>query len=372
MQIAISDEPIFRAKEKFYQRRLPGWKILVRWLLASALYYSGTLSLYRRLRGIQKPIILNYHRVLEPAAQSEAVPSGMYVQPQTFEKHLQYLRRHFQVVTMAQLIAWRERAKPIHRPLCVITFDDGWIDNYEMALPLLRKYGLTATLFISTSFIGNRQTPWFYRLGHLLHALATMADDGSAALRPNDPSKLPPALIRWLGASRAERQRDIDAVIEEVKKLPGAELESLVEQLRQLPAAAGQPVNCNGMAMLNWQQVREMALSSFEIGSHGLTHMILTQLPQEAAKAELRESKRCIEEQLGRSVSGFSYPNGDYSDEVEALVRTAGYCYACTTKPGSVEPCDSPYQLKRIRVHDDVTFSTALFACHIAGVFKLV
>jgi peptidoglycan/xylan/chitin deacetylase (PgdA/CDA1 family) len=347
------------------------WKIWLRWLLAGALRYSGTLLLYRRRERIG-PVILNYHRVLDPAAaENEAVPPGMYVRPQTFEKQLRYLARHYRVVTMEELLSRRERAEPVRRPFCVITFDDGWKDNYEKALPLLRKYGLPATLFLSTSFIGTGQTPWFYRLGHILRLLAEMSDDARAALRSSDRLDLPLPLASWLAAAAFERQRDIDAVVEELKKLPGTELETLVERLQQWMVSEGRPVHVDGAAMLDWQQVREMASSSVEIGSHGVTHMILTQIPPEAAEGELRESKRRIEEQVERPVGGFSYPNGNYSDAVEALVRAAGYRYACTTQPGQVEPRDNPFQLKRISVHDDITFSTALFACHIAGIFKL-
>jgi len=368
----ISEDANFMGRRNDGRRRVFTWKILLRWLIAGAFYYSGLLSLYRFLSGKRNPIILNYHRILSPAAHNEAVPAGMVVRPQTFEKHLQYLRRHFEVVTMAQLIESRDRNEPTERPLCVITFDDGWRDNYEEALPLLRRYRLPATLFISTGFMGNGQTPWFYRLAHVLHALAGVSDDRCTALRSNTQLDLPVALLAWLAGSTLARQRDFEDVIEGMKTLPGAELESVVERLRLLLASAGQNVNGNDAAMLDWDQIREMARTSFEIGSHGVTHLILTQIPEQAMKEEVFESKHCIEQQLRQSVGGFSYPNGDYSAEVESLVRTAGYRYACTTKPGSVERCDNPYQLKRISVHDDVTFSTALFACHIAGVFKLV
>ena len=84
---------------------------------------------------------------------------------------------------------------------------------------------------------------------------------------------------------------------------------------------------------------------------------------------EVSESKRCIETQLHCAVQGFCYPNGNHNDTVETLVKGAEYSYACTTHMGYVEPHDNPYRLKRIAVHDDITFSTALFACHIAGVF---
>jgi len=366
----ISEDANFMGRRNDGRRRVFTWKILLRWLIAGAIYYSSLLSLYRLLCGKRNPIILNYHRVLSPAAQNEAVPAGMVVRPQTFAKHLRYLKRHCRVVSMEQLIESRERNEPTGRPLCAITFDDGWRDNYDEALPLLRRYGLPATLFISTGFIGNGQTPWFYRLGHVLHALAAVSDDRCAALRSNAHLNLPAALVDWLAGSTLQRQRDIETVIEAIKTLPGAELESVVERLRLLLASAGQTVNGNDAAMLDWEQLREMARTSFEIGSHGVTHLILTQIPELAVKAEVFESKHCLEEQLRQSVSGFSYPNGDYSAEVESLVRTAGYRYACTTKPGSVKSDDNPYRLNRIPLHEDITFTTALFACHISGVFE--
>lgn len=353
------------------QRRSFAWKILLRWFIAGALYYSGFLSLYRSLSGKRNPIILNYHRVFDPAAHNEVVPPGMIVRPQSFVKHLRYLKRRYRVVTMEQLIESRERHEPAGPPLCAITFDDGWRDNYEDAVPLLRRYGLPATFFICTGFMGNGQTPWFYRLGHVLHALAGISDDRWAALRSDAQLNLPPILVAWLAGSMLARQRDIETVIEAMKTLPGNELDSMVERLRLFLASAGQIVNGNGAAMLDWEQVRQMARTSFEIGSHGVTHLILTQIPEQAVRAEVFQSKQSIEEQLKQSVGGFSYPNGDYSEEIEALVRTAGYRYACTTKPGTVKFDDNPYRLNRISLHDDVTFSTALFACHIAGVFKL-
>jgi len=348
------------------------WKIWLRWFIAAALYYSGALFLLRRIKTAGYPVILNYHRVLDgAAARKQAVPPGMYVRPRTFEKQLRYLARRYRVVTMEELLAERKSINDAARPLCAITFDDGWRDNYEQALPLLRKHRMPATLFVSTNFIGSDHTPWFYRLGHILHTLSEASDDAGDKLLSSGLD-LPPALRRWLATSSAERQRSADAVIEALKDLPAPELESIVGRLQKALIVQHSSSNGNGAATLDWRQLREMASSSIEIGSHGLTHMILTQMPLQEAKTELQESKRCIEEHVEVRVGGFSYPNGNHSPELETLVRNSGYRYACTTRPGPVDPGDSPYALKRIRVHDDVTFSTALFACHIAGVFKLV
>jgi peptidoglycan/xylan/chitin deacetylase (PgdA/CDA1 family) len=347
------------------------WKIWLRWLIAGTLYYSGSLFLLCRIKRSGYPI-LTYHRVLDAAtARTQAVPAGMYVRPQTFEKHLRYLQRRYRVVTIEELLAHRDHSKARNRPLCALTFDDGWNDNYEKALPLLSRYRMPATLFVSTDFIGRDHTPWFYRLGHLLQALSEMPDGACEALLLNSP-KLPSAVRRWSSTSMTDRQRNVDEVIESLKVLPSTELEAVISHLQDLVALCRQSANGNGSAMLNWEQLREMASSSVEIGSHGMTHMILTQMPLAQAKTEIEESKRCIEEQVKNPVKGFSYPNGNYSLDLEMLVRSCGYRYACTARPGHVDATGSPYELKRINVHDDVTFSTALFACQISGIFKLV
>src|SRR4051794_19130223 len=137
-------------RHKYNRRTVDRCKIFLRWLVAGALYYTGTLYLYR-IFWAQKPIVLNYHRVCNPHCEEENVPAGMYVRSETFEKHVRYLTREYQVVTMDQLVRMHQHGSLNHGRYCVITFDDGWKDNYNVALPLLRKYGLSATIFASTS-----------------------------------------------------------------------------------------------------------------------------------------------------------------------------------------------------------------------------
>jgi peptidoglycan/xylan/chitin deacetylase (PgdA/CDA1 family) len=121
--------------------------------------------------------------------------------------------------------------------------------------------------------------------------------------------------------------------------------------------------------MLNWNQVKEMNQEGIEIGSHSLSHVILTRVDRKTIQHEVVESKRQIETQLQQEVKGFCYPNGDYNKIAIEYVRAAGYRFACTTEAGYVEPYDNLYRLKRIGVHEDITYSTPLFACHIAGIF---
>jgi peptidoglycan/xylan/chitin deacetylase (PgdA/CDA1 family) len=122
--------------------------------------------------------------------------------------------------------------------------------------------------------------------------------------------------------------------------------------------------------MLTWDNVREMRKYGFEIGSHGVTHWILTRLSAAQLEHELLESKRSIETELKEPIQGFSYPNGDYSDHVIDRLQNAGYKYACTIKPGYVERHGSPFKLNRLLLHNENTYATSLFACHMAGLFN--
>src|SRR5258707_15207821 len=117
-----------------------------------------------------KVVLLMFHRVV-PRAEvvSTYVQPGMYVTPETFERHLQFLTAHFDLLTFRELLArwdaggWNETAR-----YCVVTFDDGWIDNYQYAYPLLRRYGVPATIFLPTGLTGSRDWLWSDRLRQLL------------------------------------------------------------------------------------------------------------------------------------------------------------------------------------------------------------
>ena len=124
-------------------------------VLATALHHTGILGTQRHLLLRDRALILLYHRVLRPEEVPPDVDHGIYVTTSTFETHLRFLSRTFDVVDLDDLLAWREGRRRFSKPPCAITFDDGWIDNYTNAFPLLRRYGMSATIFLITSQIGS-------------------------------------------------------------------------------------------------------------------------------------------------------------------------------------------------------------------------
>ena len=129
-------------------------KSAARTLLASAFHYSGMLALQRRITLRNSALILLYHRVLNASEVHPQLDPAIYVTTQTFERHLRFLTRRFTMVDLDDLLAWREQRRSFIRPPCVITFDDGWIDNFTNAYPLLQRYRTPATVFLITGKVG--------------------------------------------------------------------------------------------------------------------------------------------------------------------------------------------------------------------------
>jgi len=126
---------------------------VLRGVFAAFLQLSGAVTRARtKLQG--KALVLMYHRVLAPESVPADIDPGMYVTTEAFERHLQYLTAHHDVVSLNSLYEWLSGRRQFARVPCAITFDDGWRDNYEEAFPLLERYGLPATIFLITDQVG--------------------------------------------------------------------------------------------------------------------------------------------------------------------------------------------------------------------------
>jgi len=300
--------------------------------VAGRVYWASPYFL-PSLRG--RVLILMYHRVIPRSeADTTFVQPGMYVTPETFERHLQLLTNHFDVLSIAELLTnWDTRQWNDDARYCVITFDDGWLDNYRHAFPLLLAYRLPATIFLPTDFVGTDAWLWPDRLG---------------------------ALLRRRGKGTPD---DWDAFIEHAKTLTD---DARAAVLADLAAEAGkQPLAPR--RFVDWNEVREMSRHRVSFASHTRTHVNLTRLAGAALERELRGPLEVLRQQRVNDVPVLAYPNGDHTDAVVAAARAAGYSAAVTTSPGleSSRPADR-FRLKRIGVHDDVTQSVPLLALHVA------
>lgn len=336
-------------------------KRIIKNLLAHGLYFSGLLHLYKRLRLRGKAVVLMYHRVL-PAEDRAASFSNdaIIVEPATFDRHLRWLRRHFRLVGVDELSrALRDGGRMDDYP-CLITFDDGWEDNYRHAYPLLKKHAAPAVIFLPVDYIGTGRLFWQERMGELLFRLYQRRGELSAETL----NQFGLTEIATLPASAARAA--IKRLVNRHKARPYSEIDAQLEELQQLTGDGG-AAGAAPDRYFDWEAARTLQQDGIDLGSHASSHRILPRLSVEEVRAEVSDSKARLEKELGRPVRSFAYPNGDYDDAVAAAVRDAGFDLAFTTERGTVAPGDPPFRVRRVNIHEEVTRNGPLFLSRVLG-----
>jgi peptidoglycan/xylan/chitin deacetylase (PgdA/CDA1 family) len=281
--------------------------------------------------------ILTFHRV---HAQTDALfPAEVDVR--RFATLMQSVARAFVVLPLREAARQQREGRLPARALA-ITFDDGYADNQEQALPVLQKLGLPATFFVATGFLdGGRM--WNDTVIETIRR---------CALTEIDLGALGVGLSRLPLADVAQRRAAIDRILPLVKYKPLAAREEVLIQLRQ---AAGAPPLPSKL-MMRSEQVRSLHAAGMEIGGHTVNHPILTELPDAQAQQEIRQGRESLQDLIGAPVLTFAYPNGKPGNDYDArhvnLVREAGFEAAVTTAVGVSRAGDDPYQLPRFTPWD--------------------
>lgn len=333
-------------------------------MLAAALYYSGLLGLYLRLRYAQQGVVLLYHRVLPESESGRSCSSeGIIVNPATFARHLRALRRHFTFVDPLEFEEWWRGQRKFPKPPCLISFDDGWKDNLVHAHPVLRAEGVPAVIFLPTGYIGTGRLFWQERLSQLLETL------GQHPVLKTHPLVARLEMERVFVRDATVRSRQARSVARRFKSRAPDEIEAVVSEVATLvQPVAGAPEPEAVDTYLDWQDVRAMQPDGIHFGSHAVTHRVLPRLDAHAIRDELSASKQLLEQNLQRPVRALAYPNGDHDSTTCRIARETGYALAFTTIPGWITPGDDPYQLRRINIHEGAHRHTPALYASILGV----
>lgn len=326
-------------------------------LLAHWVYHSGLFQ--TRLRKVEgRSLTLMYHRIVPRGKAGSFLQPGMYVEPETFDLQLRFLKKHFHVQPVSALYplassgARREEGKPS----CALTFDDGWSDFYEYAFPLLVRHAVSATVFLPTGFIGTDKRFWTERLGQICAEVTTAGnfDDFKAFVRQ---------LLSLQGRVQVMPVMDFqEVVLETLKKYRE---EAINEILGQLEKRFTITIPSERRDFLSWEQVMEMRRSGLvSFGSHTETHRLLTTLDQEEIYKEVTLSMHSLLERKAVEIEcvTFCYPNGNFNDTAIAQVKAAGYSCAFTTRSGWNDLQTPQFALKRVGVHQDISSTEELFA----------
>ncbi|MDR1424008.1 MAG: polysaccharide deacetylase family protein [Azoarcus sp.] len=278
--------------------------------------------------------ILIFHRIL--SAPDPLFPGELDVA--RFEARLRWIAGWFDVLPFERaLTQLRDGSLPPRA--AVITIDDGYAESYTRALPLLQRYGLNATFFVSSGFLAG---------GHMWNDCLIEAVRRTQAERLETGLVEAPAMpLRTLEEKRAFLGRLIPAV----KYLS---LSARREAIARIVEASG--VELSGAPMLDAAQLRALRAAGMHIGSHTHNHPLLTACTDAEAEAEIAEGKSRLESAIGEPVRFFAYPNGkpgtDYARRHIDMVRRLGFEAAVTTQWGSNTRQTDPYQLARFTPWD--------------------
>ena len=289
-----------------------------------------------RKRKTASLLILNYHRVL-PEHDPFAIDA---LSVKEFESQIRLLKAQFHVRSLEDAITALRNGNLARNTMC-LTFDDGYRDNYDCAFPILEKYNLPATIFLTTNVIGTKNLLWHDQV---------LAAFEQTKVKTLDTPKLG---IKNLPLVEKLAKRDAAfLVLEKLKKYAPQQRDEINAALVAQLKTVSMP---HQRMMLNWDEIKTMSNRGIRFGAHTHSHPILATLDDAAMRDEIITSKNIIEDNLGKSVTTFAYPNGrvgDYDDRVISILDSAGFDCAVTTNNG-INTVDSPhFELSRIAPWD--------------------
>ena len=325
----LNDTPIKKSWRSSFKKRLLAF-----------VYKSGLVRLGRGLWA-NTITVLNYHRIDDPDREDfDTFRPNVSARPKDFDSQMEYIAREFNIVSLNDVADWLDEKRNLPPHAALITFDDGYLDNYTNAYPILRKYNFPAVIFLTTRHI-QQDIPFYWDLlAYCFHH--TLRDH---IVLPDNTH------LHWQNSielGKASRN-----LIEHLKSLSESEKSAWVEKLPNL-LDVSIPTGHFRTLMVDWDQVREMHQGGIEFGGHTMSHPILTRVPIERAREEIEGSKAHIEQELGEAILGFAYPNGltnDFNSEIESLTAQAGFRVAFTLLNGPStqrEVKRNPFSIRRV------------------------
>jgi peptidoglycan/xylan/chitin deacetylase (PgdA/CDA1 family) len=294
-----------------------------------------------------------YHRITD-------IVDEQGVNRDVFEQQMDYIRTNMNPVSLSEIAECLSLGKPIPPKAVAITFDDGYEDNYTNAYPVLKKYEIPATIFLTAGYIGTSKVFWWDKLNELINKTRKNNIELSVFFESfKDVNRINSARSITLN-TEAERKNAKKLIADMFKTYKNEEINKatniLQSQLNVLDETIKTP------QLLNWAQVKEMNVNGVEFGAHTMSHPILSQLSVEESENEVILSKRTIENEIGIDVKGFAIPYGlaaHFNNGTLKTIEQTGFRYCCSAESGFVTCASNAYSLKRISMSN--SFSSSVY-----------
>ncbi len=363
-------EPLVNIKNFFCMERISsispiGRKSLVRvknyvsmvlkLIVCNFIVWTGFLFLYRRFISRGSLNILMYHKI-----NNQYDPIGITISPNFFQKQLNCLVKNYEIISLSEAVK-RVVKNTIDENYVVLTFDDGFRDNYIHAYPMLKKLSVPAVIFLTHDAIESGFIGW-----HLFDTVILRSTKTDLDLTQFNVG-------RYCLKSSSNKSDAIVCLHRQLKTLDDDIRQSVVAYvLSELGNS-----DSYERIMLTWEEIQEMQLSGLiTFGAHTMTHPILTRVSRDVAFVEIRDSKCLVEEKVGSPVQFFAYPNGsrdDFDEDIMAMVKECGYRAACSTISREHFKKVDIYSLPRTDITTNVCcglfggFSENMFLVKISG-----
>jgi peptidoglycan/xylan/chitin deacetylase (PgdA/CDA1 family) len=275
-------------------------------------------------------IILIYHRVVD----ANFDPYGITVAPDRFRRHMQYLKRNYNITSLDGLVSVLKQGGTLKESV-VLTFDDGYNDNYIHARPILEKLHIPATFFIPTSYINTNKAFWWDRLSRVFH-----------------PTRKLPSRIPLFNCTLSDPDRRAEAFWRIYQVLKSSSPQGIDKVCAYLEQWAGLgEFNDSSSRVMTKENIRRLADTGlFQIGAHTHYHSNLASQSALLQRQEIQQSKKKLERITNHPIRYFSYPYGakyNYSALITRIVKHSGFEAACSAYPGIVDKDTDLYELPR-------------------------
>ncbi len=303
-------------------------------VVARVMALSGLGPLFRRVTMWRGLLSLAYHRVGDPSGSP--MDHGLWsATAEAFDAQVRFFKKHVDVISLGDLpvVLGRRRGR-----YGLITFDDGYRDNYEAAFPILKAHGVPATFFLSTGFLDRPRLSWW-------DEIAWMARTSKCSCVEAGPWLQAPVMF-----DEPQRERAIRTLLWRYLKVPGEATAAYLDCLAEATGSGRYPVVEAQDTWMTWDMVREMRAAGMCFGGHTVNHPVLAQLPREQQEQEIAGCRARFEAELGEPMTCFSYPIGQpqsFNEDTRACLQTQGVRYAFSyyggyTPPGAYDPYDLP------------------------------
>ncbi|MDP6494501.1 MAG: polysaccharide deacetylase family protein [Dehalococcoidia bacterium] len=332
----------------------------LRWLYKTMLgsyYYSGVARAHLwATKGARNCVVLLYHGVSQCPGPRPSLSGNMFVPAEEFERQMRFLKEHFALMPLRIAVAHLEKGIPFPARSAVVTFDDGYQNIADHAFPVLQRFDIPFTFFVTTDFMDGRSGAWWDHL----EAIVNRPTHGEFSLSLATKTE-----TYDLGTIRDKRYlyRRGQSIVLTCPSQQGPLLDYLERELGS-PHAMDRDTS-----FMTWDVLKSLATSPLvEIGAHSVSHPNLARIPMGSAKREISGSKDVLEAALGQPVTSFAYPFGQqwtFSDETCALLKESGFRCAVTGIEGKVSADVDPFRLYRVPVSGDDSWP--IFISKVAG-----